>query len=244
MEYKHCELCWIWGWLEWSVDWGDVAKYNGAGALQLFWATTKSDFSERCWLFTNNSPAASFIRPYTAEYSSSLLFIEHCSSHNIKLLFFYTTVFYAAVFDVELEDSFISMSFKIILFRLGRVWLPSYKKKFDKSWRSSWPSCHILCVPNHTVCPAHWPSVIRHLIYSFQPRCKASLPPPWSLVHAGADIFKENDHYHTPHHSQRWIPMVRSSLGTVPRKDYCWSDINPYGCCSLSDNSCVLANFC
>ena len=74
--------------------------------------------------------------------------------------------------------------------------LPFGLKWHKKVWQimTGYPPPYFV-LPNHTVCAAHWPTVIRHLIYSFQPRCKAGGLPPWSLVYAGADIFKENDHY-------------------------------------------------
>ena len=70
------------------------------------------------------------------------------------------------------EQLFSTMSFALMLFRSGR-------KRHKKVWQimTGYPPPYFV-LPNHTVCAAHWPTVIRHLIYSFQPRCKAGGLPP------------------------------------------------------------------
>ena len=125
-------------------------------------------FSERRSLFTKHPPApASFIRQYTGELGTSVFWYSKCCSCK-------TTAFISVLmWSMMVLDSLISMLFKMILFRVGRLWM-----RCKEIWQILTSlRCHILCVPNHTVCAAHWPAVIRHLIYSFQPDAKPAFPP-------------------------------------------------------------------
>ena len=90
--------------------------------------------------------------------------------------------------------------------------LPFGLKWHKKVWQimTGYPPPYFV-LPNHTVCPAHWPTVIRHLIYSFQSRCKAGRPLVVSARRSGHFERK----WSLPQWSfWSWIAMlVRSGLG-------------------------------
>ena len=135
--------------LGWSVDRGHVAKYSAHHqVICIFW-NAATDFLP-----------ATIIYPVTQREN-----VTYSTWKERRFLGVYCDAF-------MVEPLFSTMSFALMLFRSGR-------KRHKKVWQimTGYPPPYFV-LPNHTVCAAHWPTVIRHLIYSFQPRCKAGGLPP------------------------------------------------------------------
>ena len=170
--------------LEWSVDRDHVAKYSAhQQVICIFWKYDEDLFETMMKICSEWSVDRVHVAKYSAHHQVICIFWNAAADFLPATIIYPVTQREIATYSTW--DLWKGVSWSINWCMCGRTvvfhqWvLPFGRKWHKKVWQimTGYPPPYFV-LPNHTVCAAHWPTVIRHLIYSFQPRCKAGGLPP------------------------------------------------------------------